>query len=144
MKITIQENHPALEVIIQCPQADDTVHKIKSMLHGLGQKLPCVLDGATHFIDPADALYFESVDKRCYLYTAHNVYEAPFRLYEIEALLADAPFIRSAKAQIINLAQIQSLCPDFGGRIEAVLSNGEKLIVSRQYAKNLKERLGIK
>ncbi|MCL2363761.1 MAG: LytTR family transcriptional regulator DNA-binding domain-containing protein [Defluviitaleaceae bacterium] len=143
MKISIQEGHPALEVVIQCPQADDTVHKIKTLLHSQNQKLPCTLDGATHFIDPMDTLYFESVDKRSYLYTAKAVYETPLRLYEIEALLADALFIRSAKAQIINLAQIQSLCPDFGGRIEAVLTNGEKLIVSRQYAKNLKERLNL-
>ena len=143
MQISVQEGHPALEVIIQCPTADASIQKIKTLLQAQEKKLPCFKDNATHFIDPADALYFESVDKRSYLYTARDVYETPLRLYELEEQLADALFIRSAKAQIINLAQIQSLCPDFGGRIEAVMSNGEKLIVSRQYAKTLKERLGL-
>jgi len=72
------------------------------------------------------------------------VYELPLKLYELEEILASAGFIRSAKSQVLNLYKIDSLCPDFGGRIEVTMQNGERLIVSRQYAKQLKERLGIK
>ena len=77
-------------------------------------------------------------------YTAHDVYETPLKLYEIEECLADTGFFRISKSQIINILRITSLCPDFGGRIEVMMENGEKLIVSRQYSKSLKERLGLK
>ena len=95
-------------------------------------------------IDTGDILYFESVDKSSFLYTESDVYELSLRLYEIEEILSDAGFIRSAKSQILNTHKIASLCPDFGGRIEVTMMGGERLIVSRQYAKLLKERLGIK
>lgn len=144
MKIEIQEGCADVEVLIKCPQATKEIRRMESLLHGLGQRLFCTRNGVTHLIDRQDALYFESVDKRCYLYTAGDVYETPLKLYEIEELLTDADFFRCAKAQILNLAKIASLRPDFGGRIEVVMENGERLIVSRQYVKPLKERLGLK
>ena len=44
---------------------------------------------------------------------------------------------------ILNLNKVKSLSPAFGGRFEAVLDNGEKTIISRQYVPVLKERLGL-
>ncbi|MCL2356086.1 MAG: LytTR family transcriptional regulator [Defluviitaleaceae bacterium] len=143
MKVQIQEGHSDIEVIIKCPEVTDTVRKTEALLYGLEKRLACTKNGTTCFVDRRDVLYFESVDKRCWLYTADDVYEVSFKLYEAEELLAEAGFIRSSKSQILNIAEIKSLCPDFGGRIETVMNNGEKLIVSRQYAKILKERLGL-
>ena len=144
MKVAIKEGFPELEVTIKCPEATEDIRRIEALLYGYGQRLRCVKDGAIYLIEKHDVLYFESVDKRSYLYTAEAIYETGFKLYEIEEMLSGMGFVRTAKAQILNLAKIESLCPDFGGRIEAVLSNGEKVIVSRQYAKTLKERLGLK
>ena len=144
MKIEIREGYSDIEVVIKCPETTEEIRKMQNLLYGLCHKLTCTKDGATFLIDKQDVLYFESVDKRCYLYTVGAVYETPLRLYEIEELMADTGFIRIAKSQILNIAKISSLCPDFGGRIEVILDNGEKLIVSRQYAKSLKERLGLK
>ena len=101
-------------------------------------------DNQTHIIDRQDVLYFESVDKRCFIYTASDAYETSLKLYEIEEYMSEMEFFRSSKSQVINILKIKSLCPDFGGRIEVVMENGEKLIVSRQYAKLLKERLNLK
>lgn len=143
MKVQIQEGHSDIEVLIKCPEATEDIRRIESLLYGLEKRLACTKDGITSFIDRHDMLYFEAVDKRCYLYTADDVYEVPLKLYEAEELLADFGFIRSSKSQILNMAKIEYLCPDFGGRIEAGMCNGEKLIVSRQYAKILKERLGV-
>jgi len=142
--VEIQEGFTDVEVVIKCPEATNEVRRIEALLHGCEQRLSCAKNGTTHFISKQDVLYFESVDKRCFLYTADEVYETPLKLYELEELLTDAGFIRSAKAQILNITKIASLCPDFGGRIEVMMENGEKLIVSRQYAGGLKERLGLK
>ena len=131
-------------MIIKCPAVTEEVRKIIYLLHGDGDRLTGIKDGKTALIDKRDVLYFESVEKRCFIYTAADVYETGLRLYEIEERLNDEGFFRNAKSQILNIAKIKSLCPDFGGRLEVSMENGEKLIVSRQYAKLLKERLGLK
>ena len=144
MEIRIEEGYVNMEVIIKCPSATDDIQKLVSMLQRHGQKMPGVKDGKTFLIDMHEVLYFESVDKRCFIYTVTDVYETVLKLYEIEEWLAGGIFFRSSKSQVINIKKIKSLCPEFGQRIEAILENGEKLIVSRQYAKLLKERLGIR
>ena len=70
--------------------------------------------------------------------------KAKYELHEIEEVFSNTGFFRNTKSQIVNISKIQSLCPDFGGRIDLTLKNSEKLIVSRQYSKLFKERLGIK
>lgn len=144
MKVEIQEGFPDIMVIIQCPQQSEQVQRIVSRLQDDSPELAGKKNGYTHRLAAADILYCETVDKHCFLYTDTDVYETRLKLYEIEERLGGRDFFRSAKSQIINIAKISSLCPDFDGRLEVVMENQEKLIVSRQYAKQLKERLGLK
>ena len=144
INVVIREGCPVVEAVISCPEATDEIKAIAETLRNWRRKIPCTKDGATYFIDKRAALYAESVDKRCYLYTEDEVYETQLRLYELEALLAADGFIRTSKSQILNILKIGSLCPEFGGRIEAILENGEKILISRQYAKILKNKLGVK
>ena len=51
--------------------------------------------------------------------------------------------IHICKSAVINLHRIRSLKSRTGGRIEASLENGERLVVSRHYAPLLRERLGL-
>jgi DNA-binding LytR/AlgR family response regulator len=144
VKVEIIEGHNEVEIIIKCPQATDDINRMVSVLQGFDNKLSGTKDGNIHLIDVKDVFYFESVDKRCFIYTDKDVYETLLKLYEIEGQFTDKGFIRTSKSQILNLFQIETLCPDFGGRIEVSLKNGEKLMVSRQYSKLFKERLGLK
>jgi len=144
LKIQIQEGFPDLEVIIKCPKDTEEIRKIETLLHGYKQRITCNKNGIVHLIDKYEIFYFESMERNCFLYTVDNVYETSMKLYEIEEILAEKGFLRSSKSQIINIAKIESLCPEFGGRIEAIMENGYQIIVSRQYAKQLKERMGIK
>ena len=144
MVVLIKEGHQNVEIVINCPKVTDEIRQLASLLKGHGHKMPGMKDGQTFLIDRHDILYFESVDKRCFIYTAADVYETALKLYEIEEWLAGGIFFRSSKSQVVNLKKIKSLCPEFGGRIEIILENGEKMMVSRQYAKQLKERLGLK
>ena len=143
LKVEIVEGFSDIEVTIKCPKSTEDIHKLESLIHSYAKKLSCTKGGTTYLIDAKDVLYFESVDKQSFLYTESDVYELSLKLYEIEEMLSDAGFIRSAKSQILNIHKIASLCPDFGGRIEVTIQGGERLIVSRQYAKLLKERLGM-
>jgi len=143
LKIKIQEGFNSIEVVIKCPEATNEIRKMESLLHGSEQRLSCTKNGTTHLVDKHDILYFESVDKHCFSYTANSMYETSLKLYEIEEILTDVGFFRNAKSQVLNIAKIKSLCPDFGGRIEVTMDNDEVLITSRQYAKLLKERLDL-
>lgn len=144
LRIEVHEGFPDTEIHINCPQVSDEIRKIEVMLKSCDKKLAGTKNDQTHMIDKRDVLYFESVDKQCFFYTINETYETPLKLYEIEAQLSGIGFFRCSKSQIVNISMIASLCPEFGGRIEIVMENGEKLIASRQYARALKERLGLK
>ena len=107
------------------------------------QKLKVFLDGDIHLIAPSDVYYFEYVDQKVFVYGKTKVYEIKSKLYELEEQLAKTDFIRVSKSCILNLNKIGSLAPSLGGRFEARLKNGEKVIISRQYVNLLKEVLGL-
>ncbi|WP_243116317.1 LytTR family transcriptional regulator DNA-binding domain-containing protein [Ruminococcus sp. B05] len=44
---------------------------------------------------------------------------------------------------ILNADKIDYVHPSISGRFEAVLSNGETVLVSRKYVNNLKHKLGM-
>lgn len=144
MNIRIIENiETALQVIIECRKADDEVMKLKNHIELFDNKLTARLEDKTYLINPTDALYFESVDDRTFLYTADKVYEIRHRLYELEEILSDRDFIRISKSQIVNINCIKSLMPELNRSLSATLSNGEILTVSRRYVKSLRILLGI-
>ena len=88
-----------------------------------------------------DICYIESVDGRTFLYTKDGVYETSYRLYELEEMLKTKHFLRISKPMLVNLMKIQSIQPAFNGRFTAVLSSGERIVISRSYVKALKAAL---
>ena len=145
MKVSIEEGFTETEVIIKCPALTEEIRSWKAyLLSGASTKLSATKDGTVYLVDKAAVLYFESVDRRTFVYTENDVYEVALKLYEVESLLGVTGFVRSSKSQVVNIAQIESLRPNFDGRLELTMKNGEEVIVSRQYAKILKERLRLK
>ena len=53
-------------------------------------------------------------------------------------------FFRAGKSLLLRLQSIQSLKADINRKIRATMSNGEQIIVSRQYADELKSKLGLR
>ncbi len=144
MKIRIEEDPSAedLEITIRCRQTGESVIRILEMLRMTDQKLTGHRDGRTYILDVEQIFYIDTVEKRTFLYTEQEVYETPLRLYELEGRLESCDFFRASKSSIINFNQIQSLKPEFGGTMQVIMNNGERLNVSRQYAKQIKEKLG--
>jgi len=145
MKITIDEQPSArdIEVTIVCRKTDKQVLDIVARLRMFDRKVTGSTNDGTHVISAEDVLYIESVDKRTFFYTADAVYETPLRLYEMEERLADCDFLRVAKGCVINFGKIASLRPDINGRILATMENGEQVVISRQYAPDVKHKLGM-
>lgn len=77
------------------------------------------------------------------MYTKSQVLETHLRLYEIENKLSEGDFFRASKSTIINISKIKKLSPRFNGRLDVLLENEEKLVISRQYVPTIKEILGL-
>ena len=91
----------------------------------------------------SEIFYFEVVDDRSFLYTQAEVFEAKEKLYEFERLCAGSALFRCSKSMILNAEKVDYVRPSLSGRFEAVLSNGEKVVVSRKYVADLKRMLGV-
>jgi two-component system response regulator LytT len=145
MRITIDERPGAtgIEVTIVCGKTDRQVLDIVARLRMFDRKVTGSMDGSTHVVNAEDILYVESVDKRTFFYTAEGVYETPLRLYEMEERLEGCDFLRVAKGCVVNFRRIAALRPDLNGRIIATMDNDEQVVISRQYASDVKHKLGL-
>ena len=145
MKITIIDTIPGEEdeMLIKCNQLDDRLMQLINQFKNKTDKLNVYKDGNIHLIEPQEIYYFETVDQKVFAYCQSEVYEIRSRIYELEEMLAAKDFFRASKSVLLNLNVIKSLSPAFGGRFEAVLRNGEHVIISRQYVSTLKEKLGL-
>lgn len=141
--INIQTDIQEIEVIINCMTEDKNVQRIVSALDSLDMKLCCRRQGEHFQIALNDILYIESVERKTFLYTEQQIYETDKRLYELENYLKNGSFFRASKAAIINLKRTKSIRPEIGARLLLTMENGERIIVSRKYASNIKAALGV-
>ncbi len=144
LKIVIEEPQDGQEeqIIIKCREMTAELLRILALLKA--QDALVAYDGnKIHRIKPNGVYYIEVVDNKTFLYCKNEVYESKQKLYELEEALANTDFLRVSKSVILNMSKIKSLRPALSGRFEALLDNGERIIVSRQYMIDLKKRLGI-
>ena len=145
MKVTILEKKADEEdeLIVRCDYLDENLTKLINQFKTGKGKMNFYKESKIVFVEPEEVLYFESVDDTVFAYTKDSVYETKSKLYQLEDELPASVFFRANKAVIVNLDKIDSLAPVFGGRFEAVLENGYKVVVSRNYLNTLKELLGL-
>ncbi|MGL5353275.1 MAG: LytTR family DNA-binding domain-containing protein [Clostridium sp.] len=145
MKITINESpeFEDLEIIINCNCTNESLLKLISSIRAYDKKIKGTCDGNVFILDADEVFYFESVDKKTFIYMNKEIYETSQRLYELEERFSNADFFRASKSTIINISKIKSITPMFGGRLTVVLENDEELVVSRQYVAGLKLKLNL-
>lgn len=145
MKIDIDQNpmYQQISITIRCAHMSREIMELLALVRMCDEKLTGRKDGETHILSAADVLYADTADRRTFFYTREGVYETDLRLYELEARLAGAGFLRAGKSLLLNFDHIRALRPDFGGRLLATLSNGEKAVISRQYVQGFKKKLGL-
>ena len=145
MKITLHQiDSGENEVIVRYLQMDREVEDVIRAASGEiadGERILCS-DGETkHILPLRNILYAESVDRVTFLYTAEGVYRTSLSLQAMELSYAEKGFFRCSKSMIINIYRISRLQSESGGRINAVMENGEHVIISRSYAKEFRRVL---
>lgn len=144
IEIHVDDQAEDLNISITCRQLTPDVEKILATLRMMDHQLTAKKDDEIYFLDIAQIVYIESVDRKCFIYTQDEVYESDFRLYELEQQLEEYGFFRVSKSFLIHLKSIRTLKADINRRIRITMTSGEQIIASRQYAEELKKRLGVK
>lgn len=142
MRVSIKKilNKEDEKVIIECVEITPDIREIHSYVENKGREISGTVDGQyqTRF-RLEDVYYFEALDEKVFAYTKKQVCEVKTRLYEVEKAFEDQHFVRCSKSVVLNLMLLDSISPALNGRFFAHMKNGEKLIISRQYAPLLKK-----
>lgn len=143
MKVGIKENPDTKEtfVEIQCKIIDKDILKLERHICLYSKTLITKSAGDFVQIPVNEIIYIESTNRKTFVHAGNAVFETDFRLYELEDRLEDSGFTRASKSTIINLQQISVLTPEINRMLLATMKNGEKVYISRQYTKRLKETL---
>lgn len=144
IEINVSGEIEDMQVVISCKEVTPEIEKMVATLRMMERQLTGRKDGQTFIIPVEKVIYMEAVDRKCFLYTEEAVYESDFKLYELEEQLKESWFIRISKSMMINLKKVQSLKAGIDRRILITMQNGEQIVASRQYAEELKRKLGVK
>jgi len=145
IKISIEVIGPEQEeeILIRCHEVDDETHELVSQLKARELIVLGYREDRISRIKISDLYYFEAVDGKVFAYGENSVHEVKQKLYELEELCKGNPYFRASKSTLLNIAKIVSVHPSISGRFQALLENGEKVVISRQYVPVLKQRLGL-
>ncbi len=143
MRVTIKNVSCARDerVVLECVDLTKDFEDIRDYALMKGNTITGYINDAAFLLTLSDVLYFEAVGERVFAYTENELYEIKSRLYELEENYRDRMFIRCSKSVIINISKISSFRPAPDTRLLAKMKNGEEIVISRMYAKALKQRL---
>ena len=122
-----------IEVELRYAELDQTAQNLISHIERFDEHI-CGLDnGRQYKIQIHDIYYIESVDKKTFIYTKASVFRSELRLYRLYEMLKGFDFIQISKSCLININVLESIRSIANSRLEAMLSNGEKVNISRTY-----------
>lgn len=145
MKVIVEEIgiEQEEEIVIRCHEANPRIYEIINQLTLEELVLMGYQNDRIHRLPIQDIYYIEAVDGKVFIYCKDDVYEVKHKLYELEELCKGKKCFRASKSTILNLSKISFVHPSLSGRFEAVLDNGERVVISRQYVPVLKNLLGL-
>lgn len=142
MKITLRQIDAGQEeVIIRYRHMTEEIDGIIKYVEGQGKRLLVTKDGQQAPVRVSQVIYAESVDGATWLYTDKEIYRSGLTLSFLEGMYAGDGFFRCSKSMVINIYCISRLKSMPEKRIDVTMSNGEHVIISRHYAKALRDIL---
>lgn len=128
------------QVIIECVNVTPEVRDIYSYVQNKGTEIYGIIDGEYQKkFNLQEVYYFEALDEKVFGYTKDSVFELKMRLYEVEKEFEKRHFVRCSKSVVLNLMLLDGISPALNGRFFAHMKNGEKLMISRQYASHVRK-----
>lgn len=145
MKITINidEKTDETEIQIHCNRLTVDIENIIATLRIINQQLLVTRDGENYLLDVNEISYIEALERKTFVYTEESIFESKLKLYEMEERLCQSGFFRVSKSCLVHLKYIKSIKNDIERKLRLTMKNGEQIMVSRQYADEIKKRLGV-
>lgn len=145
MKITVNvdEKLNDTEIKISCKQVTPDIENMVAMLQMMNQQLVVTKENENYLLAVSKILYIEALERKTFVYADENVYESKLKLYEMEEKLCRSGFLRVSKSCLVHLKFIKSIRNDVERKLRLTLENGEQIMVSRQYADEIKKRMGV-
>lgn len=142
MKYTIEKlDSGENEVLVRYSTLSPEVNQIICILKNENRKLLGISNDEKVVVDISEILYIESVDGRSFAYTQNDVIKLEYTLLQLEQLIGEISFFRCSKSMIINIDKVKSLRSLASNRIDAMMCNGEHVMISRTYASDFRKRL---
>ncbi len=145
MKITINIDEAVndTEIQISCKKLTPEIEKMLATLRILNQQVMVLKGDETYILDVSKIIYIEAMERKTFVYTQDDFFESKLKLYEMEERLVECGFFRVSKSCLVHLRYIKSLKNDIDRKLRLTLESGEQIMVSRQYADEIKRRLGL-
>ena len=128
-----------LTVIVEYSEYDKTVDRLISKIKNMSINFTGRADGKTVSIDISDIYYIENVERKIFLYSKQDVYRYDGNMTDIDSAIADTDLVRISRTCFMNVSHLKEIMQIKNSHLEALLDNGEKLIVSRKYLKDIKK-----
>jgi len=143
MIINLEQNdlQKEIKVSITYPVKNKTVERIVSLLKSVDAQIECYRDDVVKPVNVSDIFYIESVDGKTVVCCEKEKYTVKSRLYQIYEKLRDNGFIQISKYCVININKLERFRPLDNYRLEAVLTNGVYLCITRKYISGIKQIL---
>lgn len=129
------------ELILNYNERTPEVDRAINFMEQSQKKLSGRCENETIIFEPDDILYVEKVDDRTFACTKDKVIQISMSLYAVELFLDSINFFRCSKSMIVNVNKVEKLKSLSSNRIDATLSNGEHILISRTYASDFRRLL---
>ena len=129
------------EVTIAYREMTESVKRVSDFVRYVDQTILCRKENEEYTIPVSDIYYVESVDKKTFIYCEKEVFQSNYKLYELENMLPRVNFVRVSKSTILNIEKLKGVKTLVNSKLEAMLSNGESVCVTRKYLKDIRVAL---
>ena len=138
--VTRQVEGKPLTVTIEYPEYTDSVKNLVKKIKGLDICFSAFTDDKQMRIEISEVYYIEIVDRKVFLYTREEVFRLNASMAEIGEIANESDLVRISRTCIMNTSHMTGIRQLKNSHLEAMLDNGEKLIVSRKYLHDIKRR----
>ena len=145
VELKIDEKYTEPYVEIHTAKLTPTIQAAILLLQGEDETpiITAQQEGKMYMLDPKTIIVICPEGRELVLYdSAKQRYIVNKPLYELEEQLSK-DFIRISKCAIINIGKIKHIEAAFNGTMKIELETGIKEVITRNYRKKFKERLGI-
>ena len=136
--ITKEVKDKPLTVTIEYPERTEFVDGLIRKIGNMDISFSADDNGRQVKLKLAEVYYIENVERKLFIYGAKEVYRLNVGAAELEERFKDSDMVRISRTCIMNTDHLKVIRQLRNSRLEAVLDNDEKLIVSRKYLKDIK------